>query len=71
MPDEPLFSTKVVGSDDGTIIYVQGEIDIATVAYATRSNRTWRHDRQSPSTSRASTSWTRRASMCSFKPEGR
>ena len=30
MPDEPLFSTKVVDSDVGPIIYVQGEIDIAT-----------------------------------------
>ena len=28
--EEPNFSTKVVRSDAGTIIYVQGEIDIAT-----------------------------------------
>ena len=27
---DPLFSTKVVDSDGATIIYVQGEIDIAT-----------------------------------------
>jgi len=27
---EPLFSTKVVDSDDGPIIYVQGEIDMTT-----------------------------------------
>ena len=30
MPEEPHFSTKVVRSDRETIIYVQGEIDIAT-----------------------------------------
>ena len=28
--DQPLFSTKVVRDDAATIIYVQGEIDIAT-----------------------------------------
>jgi anti-sigma B factor antagonist len=30
MPDQPLFSTKVVTEDGVPIIYVQGEIDIAT-----------------------------------------
>ena len=28
--DQPIFSTKVIRNDTGTIIYVQGEIDINT-----------------------------------------